>query len=204
MADPARSPAHPPPPVPTLHARALADLRFIRQTMESASAFTTFCGWGLLLIGITAVGAGLLAGPRPDAWWLSVWLGEALVATLIGVVSTGRKTLAARQPLLSGPVRKFAVGFAPPVAAGVVLTLALARIEALAALPGLWLLLYGAAVVTGGAVSVSPVPLMGLCFMTVGTVALLGPAAWGSWLLMAGFGGLHLLFGGLIAWKYGG
>jgi hypothetical protein len=203
MADPARSPAHS-PPVPTLHARALADLRFIRQTMESASAFTTFCGWGLLLIGVTAAGAGLLAGPQPGARWLTVWLGEALVATVIGVVSTGRKTLAARQPVLSGPVRKFAVGFAPPVAAGVVLTLALARMDAFAPLPGLWLLLYGTGVVTGGAVSVRPVPLMGLCFMAVGALALLGPAGWGPWLLIAGFGGLHLLFGSLIAWRYGG
>ena len=70
-------------------------------------------------------------------------------------------------------------------------------------LPGLWLLLYGSAIVSGGSASVRVVPLMGFCFMAAGAAALLQPAA-GCVLLAVGFGGLHTLFGTIIAVKYGG
>jgi hypothetical protein len=198
-AEPARS-----ADVPALHERALADLRFIRATMERAAAFTTFSGGGLCLIGVTAAAAGVVAGPDPGWRWLWVWLAEAVLAAAIGVVTTLRKTRAARQPLLSGPIRKFVLAFAPPIAVGVVLTVALVRAGQFAVLPGLWLLCYGTGVVTGGAVSVPAVPLMGGGFMALGAAALFLPGEAGRALLIAGFGGLHAVFGWLIARRYGG
>jgi hypothetical protein len=204
MPRPARTPVSPRPDVVTLHGRAMADLRFIRETMEQAGAFTTFSGWGLLAIGLTAAAAGLLAGAEPGGRWLGVWLAEAALASTIGVASTIRKTRLARQPLWSGPIRKFALGFAPPAAVGVALTVALLRAGRPDLLPGLWLLLYGSGVMAGGAVSVPPVPAMGAAFMALGLVALFGPAGWSEPLLVAGFGGLHVLLGGMIVRRYGG
>ena len=107
-------------------------------------------------------------------------------------------------PLLSAPGRKFIAAFVPSMAAGALLTLVLFRAGNLSVLPGVWLLLYGAGVVSSGAASVRIVPMMGACFMAVGALALLAPASWGNPLLAVGFGGLHVLFGLAISVKYGG
>src|SRR6266852_2210763 len=125
----------PAPSTAALHDRALADLRFIRETMEQASV-TTFSGWALMGVGLLAV----------------------VVGTLASLARTRER----------------------------------------------WLLLYGAGLVAGGAFSVRVVPVMGVGFMALGACALLGPAYWGDLLLVAGFGGLHVVFGALIARQYGG
>lgn len=202
---PIRTPRTENSPPPALHARAMDDLRFIRQTMENASAFTAISGWGQFFIGLTAVGAGLIAAAQPTAdRWMLVWFAEALISVAIGVASTGFKAKAASLPLWNGPVRKFVWSIVPPLIVGALLTVVLIRAQHHAFLPGVWLLLYGTGVVTGGAVSVRIVPIMGLCFMVLGAIALLGPPAWGNGLLIAGFGGVHMLFGLAIARRHGG
>jgi hypothetical protein len=188
-----------------LHDRALDNLRYIRQTMERAASFTAVPGWGLAVVGATALGAALLAARQPTPeLWLATWLGEAVVALAIGGATMVRKAFAVHDPLLSGPGRRFGLSFLPPMVVGGLLTVALWRAGLWPALPGTWLLLYGAGFVTGGAFSVRIVPVMGLCFMLVGSVALLGPAAWGNWWMAVGFGGLHLAFGAVIARRHGG
>lgn len=181
------------------------NLRYIRQTMERAGSFTSVPGVGGILMGLTALAAALAAARQAEARrWLAVWVVEAVVALLIGVAATARKSARARMPLLSAPGRRFVAGFMPAMAAGAVLTMVLFRAGGLAFLPGIWLLLYGTSVVSGGAASVRVVPLMGACFMVAGVVALAGPAGWGNLLLAGGFGGLHILFGIVITVKYGG
>jgi hypothetical protein len=188
-----------------LHAHAMDNLRYIRRTIEQAGSFTAVPGLGGICMGITALAAAWIAGPRtPDVRWLMVWLAEAVIALLIGILGAAEKSRLAGMPLLSGPGRKFVAGFAPSMIAGVVLSAVLFRAGLGEFLPGVWLLLYGAAVLSGGWASVRVVPMMGACFMAAGTVALLWPAAPGDVFLAAGFGGLHILFGTTIAIRYGG
>lgn len=188
-----------------LQDRAIEDLRFIRRTMESASAFTAVPGWGGVLMGVTALLAAFAASRMPTVeLWLTIWFGECALAVLIGGREMVRKAAAAGMPLLTGPGRRFLLGLCPPLLAAVPLTVAFYRVDLIHLLPALWLLLYGAAAVTGGAFSVRIVPLMGLGFMTVGTVAVFTPPSWGDAILAFGFGVLHIVFGWIIARRYGG
>lgn len=190
---------------PALHARAMDNLRFIRETMERASSFTAVPGWGGVVMGISALCAAYVAAGQSSARaWLLTWMVEALLASMIGGWAMDRKARAAELPLLSGPGRKFALGLAPPILVGALLTIVLSRISGTSVIPGMWLLLYGAGVVTGGMFSVGIVPIMGLCFMALGAVALFCPAAWGNIFMAAGFGALHIIFGLIIARKHGG
>lgn len=188
-----------------LHDRAMDNLRYIRETMERAGSFTALSGWGEVAIGVTAIGAALLASTASSpATWLAIWGVEALLALAIGLYSVARKGRAAGMPLLSGPGRKVALSLSPPLVAGAVLTIVLFGEGILQPLPGMWLLLFGAGIVAAGAYSVRIVPVMGLSFMALGTAGLLLPLSWGNGLMALGFGGLHILFGILIARRYGG
>jgi hypothetical protein len=192
-------------PPPALHDRAMDNLRYIRQTMERASSFTAVPGWGQVAIGVTALAATYLAARQPTArGWLGTWVAEAIISLLIAGWLMDRKARALGAPLLSGPGRKVAFSLSPPLVVGALLTVVLFRAGLTQAIPGMWLLLYGTGVVTGGMFSVSIVPVMGICFMVLGAATLFAPAAWGNWLMAAGFGGLHIIFGTIIARRYGG
>jgi hypothetical protein len=191
-------------PIP-IDARAADHLRYIRETMERAAEFTALPGWGGVAMGITALAASFVAARQssPRAW-LAVWLVEAFVAVAIAAPSAATKARRANSTLFSGPGRKFLLSFAPPIIVGGLLTFALYAAGAASVLPGVWLLLYGTAIVTGGAFSVRIVPVMGFCLMSLGTAALIAPTAWGDAFMAAGFGVLQIGFGIWIARHYGG
>ena len=181
------------------------NLRYIRETMERSTAFTGIPGWGEVAIGGTALVAALVAALQATfAGWVAVWIAEGLISLLIAGWSMDRKARAVDTPLMSGPGRKAVFSLSPPLIAGAVLTIVLIRARWTNAIPGVWLLLYGTGVVTGGMFSVPAVPLMGLCFMFLGAAALFVPPAFADWFMAAGFGGLHIVFGIIIARKYGG
>lgn len=188
-----------------LPAGAMEDLRYIRETMERSSSFTAVPGWGQVATGLVALAAAYIASRQvTSAAWLKVWLGAAVIAVSIALPAIWIKAQRAGLPLTSGPGKKFAISFLPPVAAGALMTAVLYRTDVITVLPGMWLLLYGAGIITGGTFSVAIVPVMGGCFMFTGILALLAPATWSNVLMAAGFGGLHIVFGILIARRYGG
>ena len=192
-------------PPAALHERAMDNLRFIRETMERASSFTAVSGWAQIATGMTAILATIVAARQASARaWLVVWILEALLSLMISGWAMSRKARALETPLLSAPGRKVVLSLAPPIFAGALLTVLFYRAGLADDVPGMWLLMYGTGIVTGGAFSVRVVPVMGLCFMIVGAVALFCPAAWANYFMAAGFGGLHIIFGIIIARRHGG
>jgi hypothetical protein len=190
---------------PEMQARAMDNLRFIRETMEAAATFTAVSGWGTVVIGLTAIGAAALAAATHSTTrWIFIWLCEAVLSVAISVYTMALKARAAKLPLWSEPARKILFSFAPPMAGGALLTLVFFERGLVSLLPGVWMLLYGIGVVAAGTFSVRIVPVMGVAFMLVGTVALFSPASLSTEYMAAGFGGLHLFFGTLIARRHGG
>ena len=187
-----------------IEVRAAENLRYIRETIERANTFTAVPGWGGLWMGLTSIAAGVIADRQADlSGWLLVWLIEACIAVTIGLIALRLKARATGQAFWSRPARKFALAFAPPVAAAVVLTAALWRAGAASVIPGTWLALYGVAVMGAGAFSIPAVPAMGVGFLVLGCIALLLPS-FGSLALICGFGFLHIVFGLMIARRHGG
>lgn len=192
------------PPV-AIHDRAMDNLRYIRSTMERAGSFTAVPGKGGMVMGAIALAAAWLAHGQVELGrWLGVWVAAAVGASLIGVVMMNAKATAAGTPLLTAPGRKFILSFVPAVIAGVLLTVALLPSGNRAHLAGMWLLLYGAGVLAGGAHSIRIIQLLGALFLVMGAGALFTPAALADAWLAGGFGGLQIVIGAQITRRYGG
>ena len=188
-----------------LEERAAADLEFIRETMGNAASFTALSGVGFVLVGVGALVAGTLAQLQIEELpRVLIWLADAVLSVALGFATTARKARRAGQPLVNGPFRKFTRSFAPAIVAGAILSAILVRDQGYGYVPCVWLLCYGAGLAASGSLSVPVVPVMGGCFMALGAVAALAPHARGNPLLLAGFGGLHVGFGMLIARSHGG
>lgn len=185
--------------------RAIDNLQFIRETMERSTHFTAVPGYGGMLMGVTAIVAAYIASQQAYLRdWLVVWLTEACLAFAIGLLAMWQKSKFTGASLVSIPARKFAFGFAPALICGVAITLGLWRFDHYEVMAPVWMLLYGAAVVTGGAFSVKIVPVMGWIFILLGCAAFALPAVYGNYLMGASFGLLHIVFGAIIAKRFGG
>ena len=191
--------------LPSLSGRAIDNLQFIRETMERSTHFTAVPGYGGVFMGVTAIAAAFIANSQPLVKdWLVVWVIEAILAFAVGLFAMWQKSKIAKMPLNSAPAKKFAMSFAPPLICAIVITAGLWRLGHFEMMIPVWLLLYGAAVVCGGAFSVKAVPMMGWCFIALGAIAFAVPLGSGNLLMGLGFGVLHVVFGLIIARRYGG
>jgi hypothetical protein len=191
-------------PIP-IHDHALENLRYIRSAMERAGSFTAVPGLGGMVMGATALPAAWLASRQHTAQaWLVIWLTEMVLAVAVGSLAMVHKARRSNVPLWNDAGRKFALSFAPPIVAGALLTWPLYEAGLLHVVAALWLILYGAAVLAGGAFSVRIVPAMGIGYFALGIITMLAPPYMRDIPLAAGFGGLHLVFGFWIYRRYGG
>lgn len=195
--------------------RALDDLQFIRDTMERSTQVTSVSGIGLIAMGLTATAGAYVAGLRDGSeWWIGVWFFIAIVGCTIGFTSMWYKADRTNGSIFTETGKRFALSLAPPIVAGCLLTQLLYMNQRFDLMPVTWLLLYGAGVTTGGAFSIRLIPMMGVLFMALGAFAIflpnltfapvLGSVRGYDLLLAAGFGGLHIAFGAVIAKRHGG
>lgn len=205
--------------VTPLHVRAADNLAFIRETMHRSTSFTAVPGKGMVVVGLIGL-AGAFAAAEGFLLlhWIDTWILTGVTACSFGMSAMAVKARRMGTSLIAGPGWRFLLGFSPAITVGAALSIALyysGETYALsgALLPGIWLTLYGVAVIGGGMFSISLIPLMGACFISLGFVALLVPLPEGivagtftayDVLLAIGFGGLHIAFGSIIAWKHGG
>ena len=158
-----------------------------------------------MAMGITALAAAAVAPPPSNAKaWLATWMVAALVAFTCGALAIFWKARRAGTPVFTRPGRKFMLSLVPPLVAGAVISGALYTVGQGHLLPAVWLLHYGVGVMSAGTFSVRVVPAMGLCFMLAGIAAVFCPAMWSNAVMAAGFGGLHIVFGTIIARRHGG
>ncbi|HEX2832285.1 MAG TPA: hypothetical protein VHW00_04680 [Thermoanaerobaculia bacterium] len=187
-----------------IHEHALRNLRFIRETMERAGSFTSIPGWGGVLIGCSAIGTSIVSIGKQESAWLTIWLADAVFAAIVAGVAMLLKARRAGVTFRDQTARRFFVSYFAPLLAAAILTIALARGGHYEAMPATWLLLYGASFISSGAFSIPVVPVMGVCYMLLGAAAAFVSFGIGNILLGVGFGGLHVVFGAIIARRYGG
>lgn len=178
-----------------LDSHAAATLRYIRASMESATALAVPGSTGIASGIIGALAAIISSVPALQQHWLIIWLVAAFIAAVVGAA------LLVQQPSLSAltiggaPIRRFAIGLVPSLFAGAAITFVMWSNDTVRSIPGTWLLLYGCGLIAASAATTRSIGILGGSFVAAGLLALLLP--WDVQILMlgVGFGGLHLVFG---------
>jgi hypothetical protein len=186
-----------------IESRALGTLAYIRASIESSSSMDVPGMAGIVMGVIGVLTAFAVSLPRLAPHWLAIWLVAAALALLLGGASVARQIVRRGHSRYLGPTRKFLLCLCPALLAGAVLTLAFAKnAGAQSLIPGMWLLLYGCAVLSASTVTTAGIArlvcIMGALFVALGSITFALPTVAHTVMLGSGFGVLHIIFGILI------
>lgn len=181
-----------------LDSHAAATLRYIRSSMEGAVLLAVPGSAGIVLGTIGLLAMALCLAPALSKYWLGIWLGAALIGAVAGSILIVRESSLRDLRLAGTPLLKFALYLSPSLGAGLVMTAVHWYGGNQHAIPGTWLLLYGCALVTASAATTRVIATLGALYILFGLAALLLADDLQIWILGAGFGGLHIVFGFLI------
>jgi hypothetical protein len=188
-------------PIP-IESRALGTLAYIRTSIESSGSMAV-PGMAGIVMGVIGIVATIVTSLPPlTAHWLPIWLAAGAIALIVGGAMMARQAAQSGHARYLGPVRKFLFCLCPALMAGAVLTLVLWYAGNTSLIPGVWLLLYGCAVLSASTVTIARtmrlICIMGCLFMLLGVLAFAAPAYLHTLILGMGFGALHSIFGILI------
>jgi uncharacterized BrkB/YihY/UPF0761 family membrane protein len=188
-------------PIP-IESRALGTLTYIRASIESSGSMAVPGMAGIVMGGIGIIATIVASVPRGAPHWLGIWLVAAAVAFALGGAMMAREAAQSGHARYLGPVRKFLLCLCPALLTGAALTFVLWRAGTTGLIPGVWLLLYGCAVLSASTVTIARtmrlICIMGVLFMLLGLLAFAAPPGTHTLILGMGFGALHTIFGILI------
>jgi uncharacterized BrkB/YihY/UPF0761 family membrane protein len=186
----------------SIESRALGTLAFIRTSIESSSSMAVPGMAGIVMGAIGIIATIIASVPRDAPYWLGIWLIAAAIAFASGGAMMARETAQTGHARYLGPVRKFLLCLCPALLTGCALTFVLWHAGVTNLIPGVWLLLYGCAVLSASTVTIARtmrlICIMGVLFMLLGLLAFAAPARTHTLILGMGFGALHTIFGMLI------
>ena len=192
------------PPAPQaavpIESRALGTLAFIRASIEASSSMVV-PGMAAIVMGFIGLAATAVTFRWPTRW-LETWVLAGAVAFLLGGGIVVRQAAERAEVRYLGPVRKFLLCLCPVLIAAAAMTFVLWRAGLEPLLPGMWLLLYGCAILSASTVMSARitrlVAAMGALFVLLGLATFALPATMHVTMLGLGFGVLHLVYGALI------
>lgn len=185
-----------------IESRALGTLAYIRASIESSSSMDVPGMAGIVMGMVGLLAAVVVSMPRWAPHWLGIWLGAVVIALTFGGALVTRQIGLSGHARYWGPARKFLLCLCPSLLAGALLTWVLYAVGAVGVIPGMWLLLYGCAVLSASTVTSAGITrlvgIMGALFVALGAITFALPATFHTAMLGLGFGGLHIAFGLLI------
>jgi len=184
-----------------LDSHALGTLQYIRASIDAAGLLAVPGSAGIAMGAVGVLAALLVALKVVAVPWLEIWLIAGLVAVAAGTALMVYQVGSRGTALYRGPLRKFLMCLCPPLLVGAVLTWQLWLHGQSTLIPGVWLLMYGCAVMAASTLTRRALAVMGALLAVLGVIALQVPVIDQNAVLGVGFGGLHLLFGILIGGK---
>jgi hypothetical protein len=181
-----------------IDSHAVATLRYIRQSMDAAASVAVPGSAGLAMGGVGLLAMAICSAPGLREYWLGIWLVSAALGGGLGFALVTRPASLRGLLLYGTPLRKFALCLFPALFGGAVMTGVHWSYGNLHAIPGTWLLMYGCALISASVAATRTIGIMGGAFLAVGLLALFLPDPAQVYMLGAGFGGLHVVFGLLI------
>jgi len=188
--------------------QALADLAEVRSRLATVQRFDGYSGPAAIASGGVAVVAGLVQGwlvPQPHSaadrqMYLTIWLtclGCALAINYGAIVVWRVRNRGAQA---ASQFRTVGMSIVPALAAGGVITLALARRELTDLLPGMWCATYALGLFASRAMVPRDVVLVAVAFGAAAAGLLLlpqlNPLAW--WIMPSAFGVGQILIGAIV------
>ncbi|MEP6663998.1 MAG: hypothetical protein ABJC04_10070 [Verrucomicrobiota bacterium] len=193
---------------------ASENLQVIRTLMERSALYRRALAPIMLtvgLIGLAAGTAGYLLKINFFPNFILLWLATSVIALICSFLLVRRQAFKEKESFWSPPTRRVAHALAPPLFAGLVLSLLnlFSAAEKFIwpiqpwALPAIWMILYGCALHSAGFFMSRGVRFFGWIFVFFGLISLLVKmfstavptiASGNIWMGVV-FGGLHLAYG---------